>query len=260
MTVSMDSGLTGTAKETFTVNWSDYTYLPDASISIDKNTLTAYITPYCRDDNDELVSNVSLAVYRREFNGKFTRLGIGLENTGVDTITDPHPSLDYARYRIVAQSLTTGAISFEDLPGQPIGETSIIIQWDEEWTNFDYAEEDSMEIPPWNGSMVRLPYNVDISEKHDIDVSLIEYIGREHPVSYYGTQSGETATWNTTIDKKDKETIYALRRLAAWKGNVYIREPSGTGYWANVNVSFPIKHLELTIPVTFDIVRVEGGA
>lgn len=260
MTVSMDSGLTGTAKETFTVNWSDYTYLPDASISIDKNTLTAYITPYCRDNSDELVSNVSLAVYRREFNGKFTCLGIGLENTGVDTITDPHPSLDYARYRIVAQSLTTGAISFEDLPGQPIGETSIIIQWDEEWTNFDYAEEDSMEIPPWNGSMIRLPYNVDISENHNIDVSLIEYIGREHPVSYYGTQSGETATWNTTIDKKDKETIYALRRLAAWKGNVYIREPSGTGYWANVNVSFPIKHLELTIPVTFDIVRVEGGA
>ena len=107
--------------------------------------------------------------------------------------------------------------------------------------------------------MIRLPYNVDITEKYDPDVSLIEYIGREHPVSYYGTQRGETATWSTDIDKQDVETIYALRRLAAWRGDVYVREPSGTGYWAHVKVGMPIKHLSLTVPVTLEVTRVEGG-
>ena len=107
--------------------------------------------------------------------------------------------------------------------------------------------------------MIKFPYNIDVSNSNSADVSLVEYIGREHPVSYYGTQKGETATWNVEFDKSDTETLYALRRLAAWMGDVYVREPSGSGYWAQVNVSFSQKHTELVIPVTFTITRVEGG-
>ena len=108
--------------------------------------------------------------------------------------------------------------------------------------------------------MVKLMYNVDVEESYDPDVSLVKYIGREHPVSYYGTHRGVTAKWSAVIPKTDTETLYALRRLAAWRGNVYVREPSGTGYLANVKVSMPLKHKELTIPVSFDITRVEDGA
>ena len=88
---------------------------------------------------------------------------------------------------------------------------------------------------------------------------MVEYIGRSHPVSYYGTQIGETATWKVDIDKEDEETLYALRRLATWMGDVYVREPSGSGYWANVVVSFSQTHNEVVIPVSLDITRVEGG-
>ena len=42
-------------------------------------------------------------------------------------------------------------------------------------------------------------------------------------------------------------------------GDCYVREPSGSGYWANVTVSFSQKHCELTIPVTLNLTRVEGG-
>ena len=58
---------------------------------------------------------------------------------------------------------------------------------------------------------------------------------------------------------KDAETLYALRRLAIWKGDVYVREPSGSGYWANVSVSFNKTYSEMVIPVTLSITRVEGG-
>jgi hypothetical protein len=107
--------------------------------------------------------------------------------------------------------------------------------------------------------MLKLPYNIDVSESNKIDMMLVEYIGRSYPVSYYGTQLGTTATWNLEIEKSDVETLYMLRRLAIYNGDVYVREPSGSGYWANIEVSFNQKHRELTIPVTFNITRVEGG-
>ena len=98
-----------------------------------------------------------------------------------------------------------------------------------------------------------------MTDKRATEVSFVEYAGRKHPVSYYGTQVGETSSWSMVIPKEDKETIYALRRLSLWSGDVYVREPSGMGYWANVNVSFSQKHTEVTVPVTLDITRVEGG-
>ena len=107
--------------------------------------------------------------------------------------------------------------------------------------------------------MLKLAYNVDRCENKNPDVSLIEYAGRKHPVSYYGTQIGESASWNTEIPAEDKETLYGLRRLSRWTGDVYVREPSGTGYWANITVSLNIKHLAVTIPVSFSVKRVEGG-
>lgn len=257
--VAMDSGLAATAEISFDVNWEVKSYICDASVTVDKSTLSAYIAPFCLGENDDLVSNVTLAVYRREADGTFTEIGSNLANNMVTTVTDPHPSLDYARYRIVATDISTGAIDYSDLPGQPINEPSIVIQWAEKWTAFDYAENSAPDVSPWTGSMVRLPYNVDVTEESNPDVSLIEYIGRKNPVSYYGTQRGESGTWSTEIDKRDAETIYALRRLKAWSGNVYVREPSGIGYWANINVSMSRKHLVLTIPVSLKVTRVEGG-
>lgn len=259
VTVSMDSGLTVTTKYPFSVEWITQDYICDATIYIDKPTLTAHIAPFCLGDNDILVENVTLSVYRRESDGSFTEIGTGLANNMVTTVTDPHPSLDYARYRIVSTDSTTGAVEYSDLPGVEIKEPSIVIQWDEQWSNFDYDENAEPDTPPWTGSMVRLPYNVDVSETHNHDTSLIEYIGRKNPVSYYGTQRGEGGSWSTAIDKKDKETVYALRRLMAWMGDVYVREPSGIGYWASISVSMSRKHLDLTIPVSFEISRVEGG-
>lgn len=259
VTVAMNSGLTAEETAVFTTNWIDSIYEVDASVSVDTETLSCYISPFCVDTNNGFPEDATLAVYRREYDGSFTEIAKGLKNDGVVTVTDPHPSLDYARYRIVAQDTNTSNVTFEDLPGIPIGEPSIVIQWDEDWENFDYTGDDEPAEQPWNGSMLKLPYNVDTSEKYDNDVALIEYIGRRSPVSYYGTQRGESVSLSTEFDKRDKETLYTLRRLAAWMGDVYVREPSGIGYWAQITVSMSVKHLAVTIPVTLEVKRVEGG-
>jgi hypothetical protein len=255
----MNSGLTTESSCDFTVSWADIYYEPNAEIGVDYDTLSAYIKPYCNDQYGMPIDDILLSVYRREFDGSFTELATGIPNGSNTFVTDPHPSLDYARYRVVAITNSTGAVSYCDIPGYPVGEKCIVLQWSEEWTNFDTTNSDEMEKPTWSGSLLKLPYNIDITNNHKPDVALASYIGREHPVSYYGTQLGETATWNVVIDKDDKETLYALRRLAKWMDNVYVREPSGSGYYANVVVSFSQKHKEVTIPVTLDITRVEGG-
>lgn len=259
VTVSMDSGLRTTGTASFSVSWIEPEYEPDAEIGIDTTNYTAYISPYCIDDDNEPVGDVLLSVYRREFDGTYTEIASGLDTASNTFIVDPHPALDYARYRIVATSVSSGAVSYYDPPGYPVKGNAVIIQWDDKWSNFDAQTGEELADPPWTGSMLKIPYNIDVSDSNQQDVALVSYIGREYPVTYYGTQIGSTSNWSMEIPKEDKDTLYALRRLARWMGDVYVREPSGSGYWANIAVSFSQKHCELTIPVTLDITRVEGG-
>lgn len=257
--VVMNSGLNAEASLEFTVVWEDIEYEPNCQIAIDNESLVAYIAPYCVNVDDQSITDVLLSVYRREYDGSFTEIESDIDGAKTVFITDPHPSLDYARYRIVAKSKTTGTVSYYDPPGYPVNEKAVIIQWDEQWSVFDTTEEAETEQPAWAGSLLRLPYNIDVSDSNTVDVAHVEYIGRKHPVSYHGTQLGITSTWNVEIEKSDVDTLYALRRLAIWMGNVYVREPSGSGYWATVKVSFSQTHKNVTIPVTLNITRVEGG-
>ena len=213
---------------------------------------------YCEVETVTEIDGVTLSVYRREYDGRFVEIMTGITDNNT-SVTDPHPALDFARYRVVAISNETGAVSYTDLPGEPVGEHAVIIQWAEEWSSYNTLNEDELAEPEHTSSMIKLPYNIDVSDSNDPDVSLVEYVGRSHPVSYYGTQLGEKSTWSTEIPKTDVETLYALRRLRNWMGDVYVREPSGSGYWANIKVKYDLKHKDLTIPVTFDVTRVEGG-
>lgn len=214
---------------------------------------------FCTVDEETPVTDVLLSVYRREFDGSFTELYTNIDVNKGTTIVDPHPALDYARYRIVAISTTTGAVGYYDPPGSYVGGNAVIIQWDEAWTSFETSDDETPVHPAWSGSILKLPYNIDVTESNSSDKTLIEYAGRSHPVSYYGTQLGVAATWSVEIPKTDKETLYALRRLARWMGDVYVREPSGSGYWASIDVSFNQKHKDTTIPVSLSISQVEGG-
>ncbi len=256
---SMDSGLTKTETTTFTVAWDERAYVPTAEIAYDRETISTAIHPYCIDSAGNRIDNLSLAVYRRTFDGDFVEIFSDIDNAKDIFVTDPHPALDYARYRIIATDNSTGAICYADLAGYPIGETAIIIQWSEDWSYYDTNETATLDEPTWSGSFLRLPYNLEMSTSHAVESTAVRYIGRSYPVSYYGTQLETTATWNVAIDKTDTETLYTLRRLSNWLGDVYVREPSGSGYWATVTVSYNQTYDDLTVPITLNVTRVEGG-
>ena len=258
-TVTMNSGLTATVSSKFTVGWSSEECWPNAEIVVDEKSYTAVITPFCEDTSGKLIDGVTLAVYRRNYDGTFTKILDGISNNGITSIMDPHPALDFARYRVIATLESTGAITYYDMPGYKIGCDAAVFQWNEPSSSYDDPDIIAPVEPTWSGSLLRLPYNIDISEDSSHDVALVKYIGRSQPVSYYGTHLGESGSWSMEIDRNDKETLYALRRLQRWMGDVYVREPSGVGYWANISVSFSQKHCDVTIPVSISMTRVEGG-
>lgn len=258
-TVTMNSGLTASVEKEIITAFGEDSFYADVEIGINVDDVSAYLRPYCSIQSGEETDGVLLSIYRRNFDGSFTEIAKDIDGSSTSYVTDPHPALDYARYRVVAKSKTSGVVSYYDPPGWPILEKAVIIQWDEEYSSFDVINGDIATEQPRSGSLLKLLYNIDISDNNKSDVNLVEYIGRKHPVSYYGTQLGYSSNWSVAIPKDDTDTLYALRRLASWMGDVYVREPSGSGYWASISVSFNQTHKELTIPVSLSITRVEGG-
>ena len=262
MSVAMQNGLTAEASNRFMAKWEVPSWSPDADIYVNQNTLAAYIRPFCADEWEfEYRKGFTLAVYRIDYDSHLTLIQSGIDASENLTITDPHPALDYARYRIVATDLKTGVVSYADPEPIPVNAGCAVIQWEGDVRSFFIDPEVYDDVlDDWTGTVLRLPYNIDVSDDVSPDVSLIEYIGRRHPVSYYGTQEGSTSRWNAEIPRSDVDTLAKIRALAIYQGDVYVREPYGTGYWANVKVSYNITHGKASIPVTFSIARVEGGA
>lgn len=259
-TVISSNGLSAVSEIIFTTDFEIPDYDINAEITYDDDLICCYIKPYCVYENTEnLVSDISLAVYRKSFDGELIEIGRNLRNLEEMTVLDPHPTLKNVLYRIVATSKTTGRIDYYDMPPEPIDETAIVLQWNERWRDFeDFGENEEIE-PAWNGQILKLPYNVDTSDSSNIDVSHVEYIGRSHPVSYYGTQIGEKLTLASAIPYDDTETMSKIRELSRYLGDVYVREPTGIGYWATVDISFSVTHRELSVPVNINATRVEGG-
>lgn len=256
---AMSSGLVAVTRKSFTVAFDgDGTRDINAIVQYDPDSYIMRVIPYCQDEDGEYDSTLLLSVYRREYDGRFTLIDSDIINGSMQVVVDPHPALDQGRYRIVVMSSVTGIISYYDMPGIPIDEKAIVLQWNETWRSYSAAEDEQVE-PDYAGTTLVLPFNIDVSDSYSPDVSLVNYIGRQNPVSYYGTQRGIAATWNTEIVADDVERLYALRKLAIYGGDVYVREPSGVGYWAQVTVSMSKKHGEMVIPVTLSIKRVEGG-
>lgn len=261
ITSSMNSGLSATAAIDFNAAFGDSTYHLDATIDIDKVQYTAAIMPqaYTLSDDSYEDADVTMSVYRREFDGQLRLIQSGILPKNRTTVTDPHMCMDYARYRIVAVDNSTGIIEYYDVPDVEVGTPGIILQWNENWTDYNNTGASLLTNPiTRSGSFLYLPFDKTVSEESGIDSNLVEYIGRKHPVSYYGTQLGQKASWSCDIPQEDVETIYALRRLQAWMGDVYVRESNGSGYWAQVSVSFTWTYNTPLIPVSISVTRVEG--
>lgn len=273
--VATSAGLTAETTTEFTLDITEPDYYLDIGITIDPDSLSAALIPGCYSDVNEdeegddvydienIVDSVVLSVYRINFDGSFTPIEINIPNDGMTVISDPHPALDNGKYRLVALDNATGAMFFDDIISEDLDVKGLVLQWDAKYANYLVRgivdEIDEAAIGNMAGGMtLRLPYNVKKNESSGLDVELVDYIGREHPVSYYGTQKGQKSSYSTDVPKDDVDTLDLIRRLQTWPGDVYLRAQDGLGYWAKVEVSFDRDYDSLLMPVSIDAVRVDS--
>lgn len=164
------------------------------------------------DTEDTLTENVTLAVYRKNFDGTYTELVKELPNDKCHWILDPHPSMDVGRYRIVATSTLTGQSEYGDYEEEGIGgEIGVIIQWNEFYDNPEYdSEEDAFNNESenhWAASSLHLIYNIDIADNNSLDVSLVKYIPNVVEVVY----SSNSATYYSRVENTDENSPVSIQ-------------------------------------------------
>ena len=238
--VSMESGLRAVSDPwTFQVDFDGSVPEPDATVAFDPDDLVATIMPACyeRDSDgnvtDTLVQGVLLSVYRIDDDGTLVPLRTGIANTGNAVVSDPHAQFNECWYHIVATDPLTNACSFYDTYDVSDHNTCVI-QWDEGWQVGTDPDDLSERDYSYTGLRIDGLYNLGLDETGNAQAEDVEYIGREYPVSYYGTQKGYEASYAVEFPKTDLSTLDKARRLIVLRDDVYVREPFGAGYWAHI--------------------------
>lgn len=254
---------------TFGVEWSGAIPEPSATFEFDQEDYCCYVFPICETvtesevdgeviETTALTENVTLAVWRIEDDDTTTLIADNIVNDGESYVIDPHPAGGTQWYRTVVKSTLTGLQASID---QSVSCTMpfFVIQWDESWT---VPQDDGGETEAdarYTGNVLELPFDIKVDERHEPDAAMREYLGRRWPVSAYGTQRGESASWSCSVKKSDEVTIALLRRLMTWRGDCYVRDPTGNGYWANVSdVRLSHSYDDLAVSVSMDVTRVEA--
>lgn len=271
---ALSNGLRATAEATFEAKWDDAVPVPFMRFG-DADGYAAVIYPCCEaldangdpipltdgqgnpvywegnadDPMNVLEEGVTLALYRIDAHGMSELVQDGIANGYGSVVIDPHPTLNGCAYRLVAKRDATGATAYEEDEAY-VDCQSVLIQWDEP---SERAEEGVATF-----SMLELPYDIQLANDADYDVSFADYYGNAHPVARFGTQLGMSSTWSADIVyARDSDELRLARRLQVLQGTCYVREPSGTGYPAVVKVSERLSGAGL-VALTFKVTRVEG--
>lgn len=236
--VAMASGLRAESDPApFGVSFDVSMAQPSATVTFDPDYLTADVVPACYEldpetgeETGELRDGTSLAVYRIEADGDLVCLARRVANDGATTVTDPHATFRECWYHVVAVDDATGVSTAADYSDDS-EHGSCTIQWGESWrpagegaTRYDYE-----------GSILDGFYNMTFDQDVEPSAEAARYAGRKRPVHYYdGIAVEESASYTIQFSLSDAETMSLARALLAYPGDVYVREPTGTGYWARV--------------------------
>lgn len=265
--LAMNSGLHATSTECqLDVDFNAKIPDPEGTVTFAPDDLIAEVRCACYDEIDGpgdtyeevLVDDIDLSVYRINTDGTVTLVQSGLPNTGTVSVTDPHATFGKCQYRIVARSLLTGQSVYSDEEADSPHSTCCV-QWDESWSEYVESEVDEPgAMQTYTGNRIDGLYNLNLDESGSMQAEDAEYIGRKHPVSYYGTQRGHTASYRVDFPKADAETLSKCRRLMDYPGDAYVREPSGLGFWARVsNPRISRSYDSQAVSFTFEAIHVD---
>lgn len=190
-------------------------------------------------------NNYELYVYRRNVDGSVTLVQDRIQNTSPNIsqieVVDPHPFIGLNTYIVGCRNKTTGATSCAYYQAE-FASIFPIIDFDEKWLPYVL---NGTTTAYKNRVVIDKLFNISLTENNTKDKTDVQFAGRRKQNSYFGVSDTEEQQWQFVVPREDKETLYKLRILSLYKGSVYVREPNGRGYWANV---------EATINDTFNTV------
>lgn len=227
---------------------------PGATLDYDPETLGMVVSVSCVDE-DEQPTGATLAVWRVESGGSTVLVADGLAHGG--TCVDPHPDFGDCAYRVVATDPATGLQDAMDVATH-VPETAVVVQWGERWDVADEADEVAPGVLSYAGERVRLPFELSLSEEREADMAEVAYLDRRRPVLYVGRALRQECSASGVIDESEDPGIHwRIRAMLEAGGPVYVREPSGTGFWASVRGTVTPSGPG-TSAVSLRFVRVEG--
>ena len=178
-------------------------------------------------------------MYRIDSDGTPVPVASGMANDGSAECVDPYPLFGTCVYRVVATDPSSGSQSVSEVPVK-VKSPGVLVQWP--------------------GGSVTLPFNLELKESYDPDVVTLSYAGRRHPVGYFGTEVGQSASWRAQFPKSSGDAeLSALRALAGSMSECHVREPMGTGYPAIVKVNgISTANTDGAVTVDLEVTRVDG--
>ena len=226
--VTTRQGMRCEESATFDVEWDGDVEPPTAYAAFYPDSLTCRIWPRCevivenrQDDPTQpddyvwgLREDTVLSVWRVNQDGTTDLVADNVPNDGEQLVEDAHCAFGSCTYRIVAADTETGAQSSAEV-NVPTAHERVVVEFGAE--------------------IVELAYNIEWTEEHSPDVEFLSFHGRKSPVAHWGTQQGQTAKIRAALIKgTDADTLAKLRRLSAYRGACYVREPTGPAWWASV--------------------------
>ena len=177
-----------------------------------------------------------------------------MPNDGAVEVIDPHPNFGECWYRIAATT-ASGSMGFYD-ESVEVDHDAVVLQFDDGLRSYNDAARASGEFDP--AGIVEIPYNLSVSEKHEPDAELAEFVGNADPTLYTGTQLGRSASvGGVVLVSDDAGVVRRLRWLQGSLAAAYYRDPTGLGFWAWVTATISFDGAD-PVSISLDVRRVEG--
>lgn len=202
---------------------------------------------FLRSDIDEL------EVWRRDPNGELLLMADALENTGQVEVVDSYPYFGETTYRVAART-TGGLVGYTDTV-LSTEHDAIVIQYASSINTYGGGDDGVQS----DDGFIEVPYDVSVDETYEPDVSLVEYIGNNEPTAYYGTQRGASvSSTGSYIRVTDADEIQKLRNFSGALKPAYYRDPSGLGFWAQIDVAFSTSYDTRKVVADLSVTRILG--
>lgn len=219
--VTDNYGQTRTASTRFAVDWTHKAEIAKPTVLADSRTLSVRITPTTP---ESYVTGDTFDIYRLTVDKPELIVQDGEYGT---TYVDPFPAFGpLCGHRVVAKTST----------GSYINEDVTIAWYDLGYDDGDTIECNAMIIDA-DGMQIRLPYNVELSNRWQKDFTRTAYLGGSVQGDWNPAVLRDLSAKTVIVGETDTGEMMDMRDLANYAGAAHIRTPDGSSFACDIQVS-----------------------